>query len=271
MRSLLAYAALLLGFIVAVLYIPNDIQEAYLSTFGFAFLATLMLCIWLYDRAGGPDRLQKAKAFSLPDAVQLMRSDPRSSVLLLRSFADDGAEIGQRAADRLDVIGFEESLQRYLSGYGPVIAVADPYQPPHRGAARVYLPDEEWQHRVLAWMDKAVLIVVLIGATDAAKWELAQIVVRNHLSKCVVLVPPGQGSRERLTGAIEPFLGSRWQDAILQLSARGDRLRAFYCRPSGKVTVFWSREWMALDYLVALAFSIYGLFCHRRSANGSPV
>jgi hypothetical protein len=80
---------------------------------------------WLGDRAF--QRLERAKAFSLPHAEHLMRTDVRSPVLLLRSFADDAATIGDSR--------FEESLARYLSGYGPVITVADPHQLPRAKSA----------------------------------------------------------------------------------------------------------------------------------------
>jgi len=163
---------------------------------------------------------------------------------------------------------FEESFAQYLSRYGPVIAVADPHQPPQRGAARTFLPDESWQQQVIAWMDKAALIVVLVGSTKGTKWELGQIISLNYLDKCVLVVPPTLDQKEQLAGAIEPFLGSRWESALQDLSACNG-LRAFYCRSNGNVTAFWSRKREAADYLVALAFCIYGMLCHSRS-EGKP-
>jgi hypothetical protein len=255
--------AFFFGPIIGLAYLGFDIGSAtgvlyYLV--GGSVLASCGLAFWLIERSF--DMWNSARAYGLPHADALLRSDPRAPVLLLRSFADDGIKVAQRVWD--DQIGLEESLQRYLSSFGPVIAIANPRSVPQPGAARVFLPDSAWQARVGEWMAQARIVVVIVGATDAAKWEVSQLVARNCLNKCVFVVPPSDGTPDRFARAIEPFRGTAWEAGMERLSAWG-YLRAFYCSPDGGVTVFWSKHRSGIDYVLALAFSLFGLLCRKNA------
>ncbi len=93
---------------------------------------------------------------------------PAAPVLYLRSFADDG-----RAARRYGALTEEEQLAKALAWVGPFVAVGRPGETlPHVGAQRIYLADDEWQHRVLELMAQARLVVLRTGVTQGFHWEV---------------------------------------------------------------------------------------------------
>ncbi|MET0917983.1 MAG: hypothetical protein ABWY07_06105 [Burkholderiales bacterium] len=95
---------------------------------------------------------------------------PAAPVLYLRSFADDG-----RAARRYGALTEEEQLAKALAWIGPFLAVGRPGETlPHVGAQRIYLADDEWQHRVLELMAQARLVVLRTGSTQGFHWEVEQ-------------------------------------------------------------------------------------------------
>jgi hypothetical protein len=205
-------------------------------------------------------RFRRGNSFALPHAEGLLERDERAPVLYLRSFSDDGMSVGHATSDMFDNIGFEQTLSRYFSGFGPVVAIAEPRGVPQPGAARVFVPEESWQQRILAWMEQATLIVVVVGHTNAAKWELREMIARGYQKKCVFIIPPAKSRRPRLEGAEECFSGTQWESAIAHLGASRN-LRTFHCRAGGAVTAFTSEDGLAVDYVIASAFTVYGLLC----------
>lgn len=70
----------------------------------------------------------------------------------------------------------EEVLARFFSHIGPVIAIGQPGEGlPTPGAARMYLPDDQWQAAVEEELQNAQIVLVQPGATDGVRWELEQI------------------------------------------------------------------------------------------------
>jgi hypothetical protein len=67
----------------------------------------------------------------------------------------------------------ETRLAKHFSRFGPFIAVGSPKESlPQPGAARIFLPHDQWQDRILAWMQEAELIVMYAGRTQSVNWEL---------------------------------------------------------------------------------------------------
>lgn len=81
----------------------------------------------------------------------------------------------------------EEVLARFFSHIGPVIAIGQPGEGlPTPGAARMYLPDDQWQSAVEEELQNAQIVLVQPGATDGVRWELEQI--RQKCEPCRVLL-----------------------------------------------------------------------------------
>lgn len=137
------------------------------------------------------------------DIDQLRTIDPRPEILYLRNFADDALMIRTSPLTRrsgVEKLGldqfepFEELIVRYLSVYGPVVAVSDPTTP-HAplGAVRESLPMDGWQDSVREKIRTSRLIVV--GATpststDGLRWELRTIAELGALDRTILLLAP---------------------------------------------------------------------------------
>ncbi|MEU6234355.1 hypothetical protein [Kitasatospora sp. NPDC047058] len=121
-------------------------------------------------------------------------------VLYLRPFEDDSSR------DRFDPTprgapGFpsdlltsgltgEEQLVAALKPVGRVIALGVPGQKlPQAGARRMYLAHDAWQDTVLALMERARLVVLVLGAGRSLMWELVQSVRMLPPERLVLIVP----------------------------------------------------------------------------------
>jgi hypothetical protein len=139
------------------------------------------------------------RAAMLPGS-ELMKQDARPLVLYLRSFGDDSmiksrarATNGRILLERLLRIPFEEIVTDHLWGYGPVLAIGSPrtrHGPIQLGAARDYVDDLNWKQKVTELMQRAAMIVVIVGGTEGLAWEVDAIVRLGLASKLVLLLPP---------------------------------------------------------------------------------
>jgi hypothetical protein len=110
--------------------------------------------------------------------------------------------------------------------FGPFIAVGSPSEPvPMIGAARVVLPDSEWQSRVMAWMSAASNIVMYLGSSQWVTWELAKVVNTGRAAKLILMFPEMTGWRSRgrtvseelearMTYARQAFSNTKWGQAL---------------------------------------------------------
>ncbi|MFH8558948.1 transferase [Streptomyces celluloflavus] len=137
--------------------------------------------------------LRYTRPRSVRGAAQAMLADGRQPVLYLRSFADDDI------AAQVDDSGFyfnihsrEEQLTGALGAVGPVITVGRPGEPlPRLGAARFYLPLNDWKSPVGRLMELSQLIVLRLGLGDGLRWEVQQARATQPAQKLVLLVPGG--------------------------------------------------------------------------------
>lgn len=78
-----------------------------------------------------------------------------------------------RAAVVLGMQTEEEQLAEVMDQVGPFLAVGKPGESlPEVGAARIYVGDDEWQHRVSELMSQARLVVLRAGETANLWWEV---------------------------------------------------------------------------------------------------
>ncbi|MFD4949025.1 hypothetical protein ACFWNT_42670 [Streptomyces sp. NPDC058409] len=127
---------------------------------------------------------------------------PGSYVLYLRTFASD------ERRSRLELIGVpnfgadfysmllpeateEEDLVAAVRPVGQLVAVGSPGEDrPHAGAARMYLPKEDWKRPVSLLMEHARLVVIQLGAGPGTVWEVAEAMRLLAPQRLVLLVPP---------------------------------------------------------------------------------
>lgn len=136
-------------------------------------------------------------------ARQLLLRDPRPPVLYLRSFGDDRLKLWTATFGRPSLVErftlrrfdtFEEVLVRYLSGYGPVIALNPPgTRLAPLGAARETIDSADWQAAVAGWMAQSRLIVFATPPSQVnrgLRWELEAVSVHGYWDKALIIVPP---------------------------------------------------------------------------------
>ncbi|TSB31764.1 transferase [Streptomyces benahoarensis] len=143
--------------------------------------------------------LRHTRPRAVRGAAQALRADGRRPVLYLRSFADDAAAAEVDDGPFVTLHSREEQLAGALGAVGPVITVGRPGEPlPHLGAARFYLPLDDWQPAILRLMELSHLIVLRLGTGDGLWWEVEQARATQPARKLVLLASgrqPGTAAR----------------------------------------------------------------------------
>ncbi|MFI0714215.1 transferase [Streptomyces inhibens] len=169
--------------------------------------------------------LRYTRPRSARGAAQALLADGRHPVLYLRSFADDdtAAQVDDSGA-YVSIHSREEQLTGALGAIGPVITVGRPGEPlPRLGAARFYLPLDDWQPTVLRLMELSQLIVLRLGLGASLWWEVGQARATQPARKLVLLAPGGLPEvAERLdehlptpSGLNEVAGGDAWTSAVI--------------------------------------------------------
>ncbi|MEU0936756.1 transferase [Embleya sp. NPDC005971] len=134
--------------------------------------------------------LRYSRPRSARDAARALLADGRAPVLYLRSFAADHASAQVDDMAPLNIHSREEQLASVLGAFGPVIAVGRPGEPlPQLGAARFYLPLDDWQPTILRLMELSRLIVFRLGVGEGLWWELDQALATQPARKLLLLTP----------------------------------------------------------------------------------
>lgn len=157
-----------------------------------------------------------AKRLRAPNALTVMRKDPRPPVLLLRAFNDDhvsvsnvaplsdwrrvGAKVGFERA-----VSFEELVYDLFSRCGPVIAIGRPgeFVPP-LGASRFWVSDSRWQQAIQDLLNESQRVVLIMGqlqGREGLTWEARKVLSLERQEKAVFLMPPVEEREAR----------SRWE------------------------------------------------------------
>jgi hypothetical protein len=195
--------------------------------------------------------LVRARRYFQVQADSLLAVDRRPPILFLRSFDDD--EKQQFASSQKALLDFslETRLSNHFFRFGPFVAIGSPKETlPQPGAARVLLGDDEWQGRVLDWMQNANLIIMYSGMTKWVNWELRQVVESGRATSLILMFPEikawrsarrkasVEGRAERIR---EVFQDTPWKEELAAFSDFDD-LRAMLFRADGSMVMVRSRS-----------------------------
>ena len=110
---------------------------------------------------------------------------------------------------------FEQQVAGMLEAFGPLIAVGKPGEVACRRSAppAPTSPTAEWQPAVLRWIDEAVFIAMVAGATEWIRWELGRILEMGRVRHLLILVPPTPGKLNRAMGNGVP-VAVRWNNVL---------------------------------------------------------
>ena len=138
-------------------------------------------------------------------------------MLYLRSSGNDRLKLGTAAFGRSSLIErftlrrfdtFEEVLVRYLSGYGPVIAVNPPgTRLAPLGDARETIDFADWQGAAATWMAQSRFIVFAMPPSQVdrgLRWELEAVSWHGYWDKALIVVPPVRAEK----------LQARWRELV---------------------------------------------------------
>lgn len=176
-------------------------------------------------------------------AKEILKRDGRPDILMLRSFIDDRLVMRRHHSGQQPVLErlslrrrstFEEIVSTTMWQFGPVLAVGEPGTTlPPLGAAREYFTDRNWQDEVAALMNSALLIVVVVGRSQALLWEINKIKSAGALSKTIFVFPPLP--RRELSLRMR-FLASAMEmdeAALARVTSAGSRLLALQIDQAG--------------------------------------
>jgi hypothetical protein len=128
---------------------------------------------------------------------EIRKLDTRIPVLLLRSFDDDALPLESRfrllwffhAAK--EACTLEECVVTSMWQLGPVIAVGKPCEDlSPLGAAREYIPGEQWRSRIQQYLEEAAYVICILGSTPGLNWEYEQMQSRGDRNGVLVVLPP---------------------------------------------------------------------------------
>ncbi|MGW7581434.1 transferase [Kitasatospora sp. NPDC054768] len=172
--------------------------------------------------------LRRTRPYAARGAAQALLRDGRRPVLYLRSFDDDeaAARVDDRA--RSDLRAREVQFAAALGAVGPVIAVGRPGETlPLLGAARFYLPLDDWQGTVRRLMDLSQLIVLRLGPGEGLRWEIGEARATQPPAKLILLAPRGFPELAGQVNASLPtpllpremVVGGHWVGAVIAFDA----------------------------------------------------
>jgi hypothetical protein len=223
--------------------------------------------------------LLRSRAYFQPDFEHLIAADTRKPIIFLRSFADD--RVARFAVSERTFIDFslESRLADYFHDFGPFIAVASTKKAGlELGAARVQLSDDEWQAKVLNWMETSSVIVLFAGLTPWVNWELKEAVTGHRAAKLMVIFPAsrrrhwwrrGPTDPERRLDAIRQDLADTVWSAGLNALDHPKTIRAITLAPSGQITVIRSRTRLRDSYHLAAMVAHFLILKNQPAGSGT--
>jgi hypothetical protein len=211
--------------------------------------------------------LVRARRYFQISADSLLAIDTRPPILFLRSFTDDERVKYRNSQSALLDFSLETRLAGHFMRFGPFIAVGSPQETiPQPGAARVLLSEDEWQSRVLGWIESANLIVMYCGTTQWVNWELQKIIERHRSTSLILMIPELRGLRaskrrqdiaNRVQQLREAFRNTEWDEELGGYNDFGS-VRAMLFRADGSMVIIRSRSRKRDSYHLA------ALIAHQR-------
>jgi hypothetical protein len=197
-----------------------------------------------------------AYARAARDAAARERARRRATphVLYLRSFGDDklrvvSPRLERRGLERLSwrrTELFEDVIARALSAIGPVVAIARPGTGQRDlGAARDSIVVDDWLAAVRSYMNEAVLVAVVMAASDGLVRELETLGELGLLDRVCVFAPPLESDDidERLSVlARQESFTDLWGDATKIEEGRRSRIVALTTLHGNRVVLTASKR-----------------------------
>lgn len=225
-----------------------------------SFIAIQLFSTWLIYRAlwrpiyrASKFALDRRLAFSAREAIV---NDPRSPIVLLRSFASDQIRIPVGTFDKQRL---EEIIAPDVDRLGPFIAIGRPKESaPHLGAARDYIADDQWQETVEKWMHAARVVAIVASGSPGLQWELGRLYTLG-LSHKVILIAPLTGP---IAGAkLKLVMEALWGRDIVEaanLPVAGNLVT--YLSPDGKLrSIKHNFVAYGVDYRIAVTSALLAM------------
>ncbi|WP_424893182.1 hypothetical protein [Streptomyces sp. XH2] len=183
----------------------------------------VVLVIGLYVFGAGRRRVVRGKQHTADVIVSAGQLAGTRYVLYLRPFANDPAMAslprdfqggGSNAENLFFLTGltYEEALVRRFRHLGRVVAIGRPGEPlPLPGAARAYLPVDDWQDTVSELIGGAHVVMLSAGPGPGTVWEFAE---------ALRVLPP---TRLVLLAYCEPAEYDLFREAVAEEYARRAR------------------------------------------------
>jgi hypothetical protein len=136
--------------------------------------------------------------FANLSADEVLKIDTRKPILILRSFADERKLDGvhDNLLHPTDRFTLEPMLTGQLAKFGPSIALHKPGKRlPFLNTATESVSSADWQEKFLSYVDKAGIIVFIVGKSRGLIWELEQVVTRGLLYRTILIIPPHVGGQ----------------------------------------------------------------------------
>ncbi|MEW8328288.1 MAG: hypothetical protein AB2659_15715 [Candidatus Thiodiazotropha sp.] len=174
----------IVGFVLfATSIVPAMIAQEY----GEGDYLLILLCLGMF--AGGAMLVIHGKRHLTPRVEEVLAKDQRAPILYLRSFNDQAGDftlggffsaVGAMFTRRNMGLStsswgptFQSQLGYVMERVGPYIAVGRPgVRLPGTGAARLYVPDQAWQERVVQLIRSARLVIIRAGTSAGLNWEI---------------------------------------------------------------------------------------------------
>jgi hypothetical protein len=155
----------------------------------------------------------------------------------------------------------EEMIAGVVARFGPFVAVGAPDESlPQLGAARAYLPRDDWQNTIIDWVDAAQLIILVAGTTHWVRWEFNMVLRRGHWPNLIVVMPPSarpEHNAARWDHIIAGLRDSPWRDALAMIDPH--RVVALRLLDGGGVATVTSDRRRMVDYQLAMRIMMYQL------------
>jgi hypothetical protein len=85
---------------------------------------------------------------------------------------------------------FEQLLTHVTRKIGPLVAIAEPGNPPILGAKNIYVGDDNWQKEVIDFAKRSKLVILTAGITPGVLWEV-ETMIREVPPERLILNIPG--------------------------------------------------------------------------------
>jgi len=151
-------------------------------------------------------------------AEELLEKDKREPILLLRPFQRDNIDIRDFTGFSKDnmfspnyyinkeELTFEEKIVETFNILGPVIAIGRPDGDTQLlGASRTYIPDNQWQDKVIRLASKSSYILFIVDDSPSLRWEFQEMVKLKSLDRLFLVLPPLKKNKE-VPQSIKSFL-----------------------------------------------------------------